>query len=205
MVEAILEAAIRVLVERGYEGATTIAIAERAGISVGSLYQYFPNKESIVAALVEEHARQIIACIEAALGKVDGADPRQVLRAVIHAGIEAHRLDAPLHKVLTEQVPRVGRIEVAMNTSKILTERLAAFLTIHRAQLGGRDPQMAAFVVETAVEALTHRAVIERHESLAAGDIEAEAVELVMAYLFGSPSRTRAVSRRRSVPSRLRR
>ena len=44
MVEAILEATIRVLVERGYEGATTITIAARAGVSVGSLYQYFPNK-----------------------------------------------------------------------------------------------------------------------------------------------------------------
>lgn len=61
MVATILEAAVRILIKGGYEAATTIAIAEKAGISVGSLYQYFPNKESIVATLVEDHARQIIA------------------------------------------------------------------------------------------------------------------------------------------------
>lgn len=193
MVATILEAAIRVLVKGGYEAATTIAIAQKAGISVGSLYQYFPNKEAIVAALVEDHARQIVACIEEAFGKVDSTDPRDVLRAVIHAGIDAHRINAPLHKILTEQVPRLGRIKVAMDTSRILTERLAAFLAVHHAHLNGRDPQLAAFVVETVVEALTHRAVLERPGSLATGDIEAEAFELVTSYLLGArPNPSRA-------------
>lgn len=186
MVASILEAAIRVLVKQGYEPTTTIAIAKKAGISVGSLYQYFPNKEAIVAALVEQHAQEIVACIEGALSKVDAVDPRSTLRAVIHAGIEAHRINAPLHKVLTEQVPRVGRIKVAMDTSKVLTERFALFLETHRSRLNGRDPQMAAFVVETAVEAPTHRAVIERLDALSTGDIEAEALDLVMTYLFGT-------------------
>ena len=192
MVAALLEAAIRVLVKHGYEAATTIAIADKAGISVGSLYQYFPNKEAIVAALIEQHARQIIACTEAALGQVDVSDPRRALRAVIRAGIEAHRINTPLHKVLTEQVPRVGRIKAAMDTSKVLTERLAAFLEAHRAHLRGRDPRMAAFVVETVVEALTHRAVIERHDALATGELEVEALELVMTYLFGVPGERRS-------------
>ena len=186
MVAAILEAAIRVLIKRGYQGATTIAIAERAGVSVGSLYQYFPNKEEIVGTLIDQHARQIIACVDAALDEVDPDDPGRAIEAMIQAAIKAHRINAPLHKVLTEQVPRVGRIKVAMDTSKVLTERLASFLTAHRAHLNGRDPQRAAFVVETVVEALTHRAVIEHPDALSTGDIEAEALELVMGYLFSA-------------------
>src|SRR3546814_9174202 len=52
-VEAILIAATQVLIEDGYERATTARVAERAGVSVGSLYQYFPNKEALVGTLVE--------------------------------------------------------------------------------------------------------------------------------------------------------
>src|SRR5579859_1074817 len=54
-VETIMRAAARILVRHGYEGATTNRIAEAAGVSVGSLYQYFPNKEAIVAALLDRH------------------------------------------------------------------------------------------------------------------------------------------------------
>ncbi|NUP04515.1 MAG: TetR/AcrR family transcriptional regulator [Polyangiaceae bacterium] len=184
-VEAILEATIHILLSRGYEGTTTIAVAERAGVSVGSLYQYFPNKEALVAALVERHVAELVACITDALDAAPADDPEAAVAAVVRAGIDAHRIHPQLHKILVEQVPRVGRMKTAMNTSKIITEKLAAFLAPHAAHLGGKDPALAAFVVETAVEALTHRAVIERPEMATERQLEAEALELVMGYLFG--------------------
>ena len=58
-VDAILAAAAQILVKHGYEGTNTNRIAEAAGVSVGSLYQYFPNKESIVVALMERHADEV--------------------------------------------------------------------------------------------------------------------------------------------------
>lgn len=188
MVEAILDATIRVLVERGYEGATTIAIAARAGVSVGSLYQYFPNKESVVAALIERHVGELVACADAALASVGSADPREGVRALIRAGVDAHRINPALHKVLTEQVPRTGHLKAAMNTSRMLTERLATYLIIHSSRLGGRDPKLLAFVVETVVEALTHRVVIDRPSGPSIACVEAEAVALVSAYLFDAKS-----------------
>ena len=66
-VEAILEAAARVLAERGYAATNTNLVAERAGVSVGSLYQYFPNKDSLITALHERHAAQMYAAIAAVL------------------------------------------------------------------------------------------------------------------------------------------
>ncbi|HEY6879993.1 MAG TPA: TetR/AcrR family transcriptional regulator [Polyangiales bacterium] len=191
-VETILQGAIRVLIKKGYEGTTTTAIAERAGVSVGSVYQYFPNKESIVARLVERHAHDIVACIEAAAEQVADARPEEALRAMIRAAIEAHRIHPALHKVLSEQVPRVGRMKTAMDTSKRITAIVAAYLVRHRHLLGHRDPQRTAFVIETVVEALTHRAVIERPEELDDGVIEAEAMELVMSYAFAPQRPPRA-------------
>jgi len=185
MVEAILEATIRVLIARGYEGATTIAIAARAGVSVGSLYQYFPNKESLVAALIERHVSELVACFDAAFASVQDAEPRAGVRALIRVGIDAHRIHPALHKILVEQVPRVGRLKRSMDTSKLLTERLTGYLSAHPKQLAGRDPKLLAFVVETVVEALTHRVVIERPDTASIAQVETEATELVTKYLFG--------------------
>ena len=66
-VEAILEATTRILTEEGYEKANTNRIAERAGVSIGSLYQYFPNKESLMNALMVKHSDEIIELVESKL------------------------------------------------------------------------------------------------------------------------------------------
>ena len=64
-IRQIVEAAARVFEERGYAGATTNRIAERAGVSIGSLYQYFPNKESILVVLLEQHTQEVADAVEA--------------------------------------------------------------------------------------------------------------------------------------------
>ena len=63
-VEVILEAAAHILIERGYMALTTNAAALRAGVSIGSLYQYFPGKEALLAALLMRHANEIDTVLE---------------------------------------------------------------------------------------------------------------------------------------------
>ena len=58
-VDALLEATTRVLLKEGYDRASTNRIAEVAGVSIGSLYQYFPSKEALVAAVIDRHAQEI--------------------------------------------------------------------------------------------------------------------------------------------------
>src|SRR5215510_5098878 len=82
-VEAILEAAARILVRHGYDGANTNRIAAAAGVSVGSLYQYFPNKESLVAALAAERTGRISAILEARMAQVAHAPLADAVREVI--------------------------------------------------------------------------------------------------------------------------
>ena len=181
-VEAVLAAAAQVLVRHGYERATTARIAARAGVSIGSLYQYFPNKEALIAALIERHANDIVAVMARALDP--GAGLEDGLRAMNRAGTDAHRLDPALHKVLNEQVPRVGRIAKAMDTSRKITHAIEQFLRRHARELRrGRDPATAALVVEIAIEAIAHKAVIERIELLPSGVLERETLDLVLGYL----------------------
>ena len=185
-VDAVMTAAAQVLIAHGYEGATTARVAERAGVSIGSLYQYFPNKQALVAALIERHADEMVAVVREALDDPAHGTLESGLRAFIRAGVAAHRLDPRLHKILNEQVPRVGRLGKAMDTSRRLTDLLASFFRRHRSALRPRcDPARAALVVETAVEALAHKAVIARSDLLRGGALEREALKLALNYLTG--------------------
>lgn len=94
-VEAILEAAAHILEEEGFEGYTTNAIAARAGVSIGSLYQYFPNKDAVTAALVMEDARQLHDDVYAAARATEGQDFLTQLNAQIDV-VVAHQLDRPM-------------------------------------------------------------------------------------------------------------
>ena len=181
-VEAILEATIRVLLARGYPGTTTIAVAERAGVSVGSLYQYFPNKDSLIAALVKRHTADAIRCVDEALATMQDSDLESAIRCMVRAGIAAHRIHPALHKILVEQVPRIGQIKAAMNTSKVVTRKLADWFAAHP-QVGIVDAERAAFIVETIVEAMTHRVVVDKAREMTDRQLEAEATEILVAAL----------------------
>jgi AcrR family transcriptional regulator len=183
-VHALVEATAQVLVARGYEGSTTDAVAERAGVSIGTLYQYFPNKEALVAALIREHAEEILATVRAALVSNADASPEEALHALIRAGIEAHRINPALHKVLSEQVPREAYPDEARDVAGELQSMIEHFLRDKAPDLPQQRLRMIAFVVESTIEALTHRAVVETPDWLACGHLEREAVELLRPYLI---------------------
>jgi AcrR family transcriptional regulator len=90
-VDAILEAAARILETAGFAGYTTNAIAARAGVSVGSLYQYFPNRDALTAALIERESAPLLAQVEVA---ESASNCEAVLRGLIRAAV-AHQMQRP--------------------------------------------------------------------------------------------------------------
>ena len=183
MVEAILTAAARVLVREGFDHASTNRIAEAAGVSVGSLYQYFPSKEALVAALVERHVGEMTAVLASSLERLGPMPLQRATREVVGRMIRAHAVDPALHRVLIEQVPRVGRLDRLHEVEDHVVALVRAYLEVHRAEVRPRDLDRAAWVVVTAVEALTHRAVLSRPEALGDPELEDEIVQLVIRYL----------------------
>ncbi len=91
-VAAILEGAARILEERGLEAYNTNAVALRAGVSVGSVYQYFPTKEAVTRALIQRETGALLAEVEAC---ATAASPREALEAMIAACV-AHQLRRPV-------------------------------------------------------------------------------------------------------------
>jgi AcrR family transcriptional regulator len=160
-VEAILAATARVLVKEGYEGASTNRIAVAAGVSIGSLYQYFPSKEALVAALIDRHQQQMQEVLVRELARVQHAPVREATRVLVRALLDAHAVAPKLHRMLAEQVPRAGRLEAFHDFERRAVELVRAKLEERKDELRKKDLALAAHVIVAAVEALTHAAVYQ--------------------------------------------
>jgi AcrR family transcriptional regulator len=183
-VDAILAATAQVLVRHGYEGANTNRIAEAAGVSVGSLYQYFPSKEALVTALIERHMESMWQIIVESTVKVAAAPMEQAVREVIGALFAAHAVQPKLARVLREQTPRVGALRQLNEVNQRCIELVQGNLEARRAQILPKDPALAAFVVVHIVDTLAHLA-LERHEDLDNGALLEETTQVVLRYLKG--------------------
>ncbi len=183
-VDSILAATARVLVKHGFDGLTTNAVAEQAGVSIGSLYQYFPSKEALVAALIEQHIEEMGAAILSELTRVAQLPMAQAVRAVIELTIRAHSIEPELHRVLTEQVPRVGRLARLAEADSIGRRMIAGILAARKDELAIQDVETAAFILLASIEAITHRAALFAPERLRDPRLIDEAVAMVTRY-FG--------------------
>lgn len=181
-VDAITRAAARILSREGYDAASTNRIAAEAGVSVGSLYQYFPNKESIVAALIEAHAEETFEVFRSELGRVASTDLESAARAVVTAQVAAHTIDPKLHRVFFEQLPKVGMLDRLHEVHRRSESLVQVYLEARRDELRASDPRLAAFILVTAVEAITHAAA-GRHDQLNHQDFINEVTALCVRYL----------------------
>src|SRR5215813_10128851 len=165
-VDALLEATARVLIKEGYERASTNRIAEVAGVSIGSLYQYFPSKEALVAAVIDRHTQEVSEVTRNALVKVAARPIEVAAREFVSVAIDGHRVNPKLHRVLAEQVPRIGRLENVEAINHDVYALIRGYLEAHRDEIDVADLDVAAFICVTAVEALTHAAVLRRPDIL---------------------------------------
>jgi len=182
-VSAILAATSRVLVKHGFDGLTTNAVAAAAGVSIGSLYQYFPNKEALVAGLIEHHVETINSAVLAELTRVAQLPIAQAARAVIELTIRVHAIEPELHRVLTEQVPRIGKLAKLRQLDEIVHRMVAGLLAHRRADIAVVDVELAAFVLVSTIEAIVHRAALLYPHRLRDPRLVDEATLLVTRYL----------------------
>jgi AcrR family transcriptional regulator len=182
-VGSILRATARILTRDGYEGATTNRIAEVAGVSVGSLYQYFPNKDAIVAALIDAHCEEMFEVFRRELVAVAGAGLEVATRAVVAAQIEAHKLNPRLHRVFLEQLPKVGMLKRFHEINRRSELLVRTYLEARRDEMRPANLDLAAFLLVTTVEAVTHAAVIDQTERLDDPDFITEVTALCVRYL----------------------
>ncbi|HET6507290.1 MAG TPA: TetR/AcrR family transcriptional regulator [Baekduia sp.] len=182
-VEAILDAAARVFERHGYAAGTTNRIAERAGVSIGSLYQYFPNKDAILVALVQRHLEEGVAVAGPVLAGLTAERPPVdvAMRRLVEAMVALHRERPALHRVLFEEAPRPPALRRRLDALEDAAVAAVSAYLRERDDVG-RDPELAARMVARVVETVTHELVL-RPRGVAVDAYVDEAVVLLTAYL----------------------
>ena len=181
-VDAVLDAVIRLLKREGFGAVTTNRIAEVAGVSIGSVYQYFADKQAIFVALHQRHIDQIDRMVETKLIEHAAATLDVLMRAMIEGMIDAHSADPELYELLATEVPHRADGTRAFAQRLHGAFRLALSSRAHELKKG-RDLDNRAFVVANMVDSLSHAALFQRPPRLSLSAAKAEAVRAVLAYL----------------------
>jgi AcrR family transcriptional regulator len=176
-VEYILDAAAYILAKRGLDGFTTNHVAERAGVNISSLYQYFPDKHAILEALQVRHRVAPAEKHAARIEQLRDLPLRQVVESVVDAAIEEHASNPKMHKLFLETLPlqthhdhETGRI------AKVATTLLSK-------SRSSQNPDMMLFIVRHALIWVLHGAVCERPDWLTDPAFRDELVTLLVNFL----------------------
>ena len=184
-VNAILDATARILAEDGFEAVNTNRVAELAGVSVGSLYQYFPNKGSLVGAVAVRHTEAMAAVIADGVRAAADDDLPSLVKALIRSTMQAHAANPKLRRAIIEELPRIGRPARIAELKRGIQESVVALLTARQSRIKVKDIPMAAFVIINTVEHLTHVAQTAGHDARDLARLERELNDLVLSYLVG--------------------
>lgn len=190
LVERILDAGARVFAEIGYTSGSTNRIAEEAEVSIGSLYSYFPDKDAIVAALVQRHIDDGIREIGERLAVPDllSMPLYERTRLFVEATVAIHQNDPVLHRVLFEEAPRSPEVVAALRTFERDTVQAVELLAAGDPEVRVVDTSLAAYMTVVAIESITHRYVSAHPDGIDADALAGELTAMVVGYLRGGHS-----------------
>lgn len=173
--EAILEAATRILASDGRARVTTNRIAQVAGVSVGSLYQYFPNKGAVLAELRRRYDQRFMERMVRELGRVGRLPLREAVPEFVRFMISLHSENPKLHNELAPEVSGPER--------EYLRALALAFLEAHRDEVRPERLELAASICLEVGEALTHGTALHEPERLRDEAFVEEVCDLLLRYL----------------------
>jgi AcrR family transcriptional regulator len=186
-VEAILAAAAQVFESHGYAGGTTNRIAERAGVSVGTLYQYFPSKEALAVALLERHILETQGRLMEWVGHIvtENHTLRAAMADFVGGMLEVHVRRPRLQHILLEETPLPERVHRLLLDAEHQAARTMAGLLRTYPEVRRGNLEHAAYVVIHTVEALTHRFAAHPDDpAINRNELQEELVAMLAAYLL---------------------
>lgn len=182
-VDAILEAATVLFAHGDLDSVTTNQIARRAGVSVGSLYQYFPSKQAILGELIDRHAQATIARLGERLPDFLHLPIESAMRSIVEILLEADTIDLNLHRVFLDKLPEAGRHEKRQQEIRSMTRAVRDLLELRRDEVRPADLDVASFILVHALEAVTNAAVLELPDRLRDPTLVDEIIALALRYL----------------------
>jgi AcrR family transcriptional regulator len=173
-IRIIFEAAAQVLNDSGEAALTTNRIAQRAGVSIGTLYQYFDSKEAIVLAMLARERGQVMSTLDILLTNADSTspDPRLVLRAFIRRYVEAFGTGAPGRRALVRLAWRLDHHQVLVQSMREASDRIALHIgRMKHPSLRSPSP-VVAFVLTRLLAGTVRSASLEDSPLLGTAEFE---------------------------------
>ena len=181
-VEAVFEACIQVLLVSGVERLTTTKVAERAGVSVGTLYQYFPNKESLLSAVLENYLGAVITEVEAACTAGKGQALDAMASLVVKSFLQAKMRNQDVSKALYAVSSDVGGTEIVARMTQRAQLALCSMLaTVPNARFD--DLTVISYVLTTALVSPVQGLLVSGAPAATIDVVEKHLIMLVQAYL----------------------
>ncbi len=180
---AILDGMVRVLEQEGFDAASTSRVAEVAGVSVGTLYQYFSNRDAILDALQDREFERATEMLARVLARGTYASDREAARAVVEGLLELHSAAPALHRVLVLEGLRVTPRDRVQAFDLRLVSTIRSFLALANVRIRKTNLDAAAFVIYQAVRATMLAALLERPPGLDNTILVDEITDLVLRYL----------------------
>jgi len=181
-VDAMLDAAVKLLKRGGASSITTNRIAETAGVSIGSVYQYFPNKHALFVALHERHVGLVAEVVRRRMTECTDSPLEQLVESLVDGMVEVHTLDPELSELLATEVPH--RPDGTVDFSIRFHDAFRSALAPHSASFGTKpDVDTRAFIIANMVDALGHAVVLRRPRGLSLARAKAESCKAILAYL----------------------
>jgi AcrR family transcriptional regulator len=159
-VDAILEATLQVLVGVGKERLTTTLVAHRAGVSVGTLYQYFPNKSSLLQACLRQHMGNVLMAMEHVAVECRGQSIFDMASALIHAYLQAKLRDIGVSTGLYAIAYDLDGIAIAKDVADRIHRCVTDLFAGTMSPLN-KDPELVTTVVLAAVNGVTRKLLEE--------------------------------------------
>jgi AcrR family transcriptional regulator len=189
-VAAIVEATGQVFGEHGYRRTTTTQVAACAGVSVGSLYQYFPDKRALVAAFFERRLEQDVELMQNVAARARLGSAIEVVRVTTEEMVELYRRDRELYQSVVDILPWMEQTREVQDGLARAHEAAVTMLRAHPELLGGRDAELVALVALQSVRGSLFRIVQMAPEKLDDPDLPRILVGGVLGFL-GLPADAR--------------
>ena len=181
-VNAILDATIQVLLKLGKERLTTTRVALRAGVSVGTLYQYFPNKSALLQAALRRHLDEVTNAVELVCKQQEGATLRQMATALITAFFETKMKNAKTSVALYSVSSDVDGAKIVQQTGIRSNKAIVEMLASSREPLPG-DPELVASILQGAMAGIIRRLLESAAPENQFQSLQGELILFASAYL----------------------
>jgi AcrR family transcriptional regulator len=181
-VAAVLEATVQVLLEVGKEQLTTTRVAYRAGVSVGTLYQYFPNKSALLQAALKRHLETVMNAVEDVCRQQRGKTLSQMAIALVHAFLEAKMKDVKTSTALYFASSDMDGVKIARRNAVRMNQAIVAMLETSSEGLS-TNPELVASMVQGAMVGVSRRLLESGTPEKHLGAVQQELVLLICTYL----------------------